>query len=64
MSHLLRFTGHAGVPAPASQPLPQGWERAYDQSRGAYYYFNRSTGVSQWHAPGQGSVECALAAYC
>ena len=32
-------------------PLPKGWEIANDESRGLPYFFNESTGVTQWDHP-------------
>ncbi|GLT88016.1 hypothetical protein SLE2022_060610 [Rubroshorea leprosula] len=36
--------------------LPPGWVEAKDPSSGASYYYNESTGVSQWERPGATST--------
>lgn len=33
--------------------LPPGWVEAKDPSSGASYYYNESTGITQWERPGQ-----------
>jgi hypothetical protein len=41
-----------GAPAPAPEaPLPTGWEAHTDGATGVRYYFNVSTGASQWERP-------------
>ncbi|KAL6613933.1 hypothetical protein ACP70R_036203 [Stipagrostis hirtigluma subsp. patula] len=39
----------------SAQGLPPGWVEAKDPTTGASYFYNQSTGVSQWDRPG-GSV--------
>ena len=40
------------VVQPASvESLPTGWEIAKDPASGNPYYFNRSTGLTQWTRP-------------
>ncbi|KAJ5603097.1 hypothetical protein N7537_006053 [Penicillium hordei] len=37
--------------APPAQVEDDGWEPAWDATAGAYYFYNRFTGVSQWENP-------------
>ncbi|EKV12125.1 WW/Rsp5/WWP [Penicillium digitatum] len=37
--------------APPAKPEDDGWEPAWDATAGAYYFYNRFTGVSQWENP-------------
>ncbi|KGO78048.1 WW/Rsp5/WWP [Penicillium italicum] len=37
--------------APPAEPEDDGWEPAWDANAGAYYFYNRFTGVSQWENP-------------
>lgn len=32
-------------------PLPEGWEEAFDEAQGAYYYYNVHTNQVQWEVP-------------
>ncbi|XP_006645225.1 uncharacterized protein LOC102701398 isoform X2 [Oryza brachyantha] len=36
----------------AAQELPPGWSEARDPTTGASYFYNQSTGTSQWDRPG------------
>jgi len=60
----MSFVKAGGAPAPAPAPaaassaaaaatpaLPAGWAAQRDAASGHTYYFNASTGASQWHAP-------------
>lgn len=31
--------------------LPEGWIRNFSKSQNRYYFFNTTTGKSQWHVP-------------
>ncbi|KAJ5534023.1 hypothetical protein N7527_000277 [Penicillium freii] len=54
------LTSAPPLPAEVPPPLPteappaqadDGWEPAWDATAGAYYFYNRFTGVSQWENP-------------
>ncbi|KAJ5164987.1 uncharacterized protein N7500_006817 [Penicillium coprophilum] len=47
--------------APPAQPEDDGWEPAWDATAGAYYFYNRFTGVSQWENPRVPQVPAAAA---
>jgi hypothetical protein len=55
-----------GAAASGAQPLPplvhQCWEQALDHNSQQYYWFNRATGVSQWHPPPSWAAAAAAAA--
>ena len=36
----------------ASRPLPADWKRSYDDSQGALYFYNETTGEVSWELPG------------
>jgi hypothetical protein len=44
-----------GAPPLPDEPVPDaeddGWESRWDYNAGAWYFFNRKTGVSQWENP-------------
>ena len=44
-------SGRRGVPH-AGSGLPPGWAMARDTSDGQVYYYNSTTGESQWEKPG------------
>lgn len=55
-----------GTAASAAQPGPplvhQCWEQSLDHNSQQYYWFNRATGVSQWHPPPSWAAAAAAAA--
>ncbi|TVU36059.1 hypothetical protein EJB05_17971 [Eragrostis curvula] len=44
--------GDSQVPNKPAQELPPGWAEAKDPTTGASYFYNQSTGVTQWDRPG------------
>eukprot|EP00924_Labyrinthula_sp_SR-Ha-C_P015498 augustus_masked-scaffold_4-processed-gene-1.33-mRNA-1 protein AED:1.00 eAED:1.00 QI:0/-1/0/0/-1/1/1/0/637 len=36
---------------PQEEPLPPGWDRAFDNNTGNYYYYNVSKNITQWEKP-------------
>lgn len=44
-----------GAPPLPDEPVPEadddGWESKWDYNAGAWYFYNRKTGVSQWENP-------------
>mmetsp|Transcript_42105 Transcript_42105/g.97473 ORF Transcript_42105/g.97473 Transcript_42105/m.97473 type:complete len:600 (+) Transcript_42105:210-2009(+) len=51
-----RAFGGGDAPLADKAPLPPGWEQHKDTASGQFYYYNTSTGVSQWHPPASLSV--------
>lgn len=47
------FSSTQKVPPPSSDdlPLPPGWEKKLDVNTNRYYYFQRSTKLTQWRPP-------------
>ena len=39
--------------APASGGVPEGWEEMTDAATQRKYYYNKTTGESQWTMPGK-----------
>lgn len=59
---ILKYDRHSEDPKATSaefmgnEKLPPGWVKAKDPGSGAFYYYNESTGRSQWEKPGEASL--------